>query len=260
MGQFLQDSTMQIVSESNLSGLLAHFNTDLIFDIIETSIETKFDSYQSIIPNIINSYEQQFKDLSVGFPFGVEEINDVREKTYLEIITILCNKHDLTFNPETQADIYTTAMYLYQFLVSSFKNNIVAFFANFIVKEKNYLFESLQLAQFKKNKDSNSLYNKRIYKNQKVAGIISQIDYVIDSICRFDITFDALLRYMTPDKNIVDFLSSIVQANGDFFKDQIVSVLRSDSMRSMILMDIRIAVQKLSQINDVDITGQEDDE
>lgn len=255
MGQFLQDSTNQIVSEANLSGILAHFNTELIFDIIEDNINNKFNTYQAISPNIINSYETNFKQLLIGYPFGNEEIQDVRDKTYYEIIEVLCNKYDLIFNKDIQVDTYSAAFYLYQFLVSSFRNNIVSFFSNFIIKEKNYLYESLQLARFKKDKDSNSIYNKKVYKNPKVGIIISKIDLIVDSICVFDITFDALLRYMTPDKNIIDFILSIVSPNSDFFKDQIVSVMQSDSMRSILLMDIRIAIQNLSQINDVDLTG-----
>lgn len=256
MTPFLQDSTNQIVSEANLSNVLSHFNTELIFDMVEDNINNRFNNYQSVIPNIISAYEANFKQLLLEYPMGQQEINEVREETYMEIIDMLCNRYNLTYNYEGQHDVYSSAFTLYQFLVSAFRNNIVAFFANFIYKEKNNLYESLQLAQFRKNKDSNSIYNKKIYKNPKLAVIVSKIDYVIDSICRFDIDFLTMLKYMTPDKNIIDFINTIVAPNIDFFKQFVVPTIQGVN-RSMIVMDIRIAIQNQAQLNEVNIVDNE---
>ena len=249
---FLQDSTNQIVSEANLSSVLSHFNTELIFDIVDDNINNKFNNFQVMIPNIVGSYEVNFKQLLLDYPMGTLEINEVRNSTYYEIITMLCNRYNLTFNDVDIQDYFSPAFVLYQFLVSAFRNNIIALFANFIYKEKNNIYESLQLAQYRKHKDSNSIYNKKIYKNPKLAVIVSQIELVIDSICRFDFDFNTMLHYMTPDKNTIDYITSIVAPNVDFFKQFIVPVIQGP-YRSTLLMDIRIAIQNQAQLNDVNL-------
>lgn len=251
MSNFLKNGNL-IISENQLSQLLGKFETDFIYQIIQDNINNKFGNYFSVIPNIVASFESNFKEMENAYPFGLEEINDVRDKTYVEIINILCRNYNIQFNSDIDTDSYSAAYSLYKFLVSEFRQNIVYFFANFIYKERNNLYESLQLARFKKSKDSGTIYNKKVFKNQKIGIIITNLNYVLESIFNFDIPFEVYLNYCSANKNYNSYLQSIMLSRDDFFKDHIVKSLKeNDNTRSILMMDIRIEIQKLSQINDI---------
>lgn len=247
MNEILNSNLYDISTENEISTILSHFDSDYIFNIIKDNASKKFDYYQMNIPNIVAAFEQHFKQLKLIYysPEDIENIEYVRNETYREIIKILCDSYNLEFNTDIDIqDLYSSAFYLYDFLISNYKNYVVRFFTNFIIKEKNGLYESLNLSQFRKNKDSSTIYNKKMFKNPKIAIIASNLEYVIKNICVFDIPFNLILHNVYTDKHIIRFLESIVSSRGDFFKENYVSLLNTTA-RPILLTDIRLSLQDL---------------
>ena len=255
MSSFVTNSnSYNITSEKEISVILSHFEPDYVFGIIKDNITQRFRYNQLSIPNIVGSFESYFKQLFVTYTDAdsINQIQTTRLETYKEIISILCSEFQFRFNYEEVNDLYSAAYYLYSFLVSDFSNNIVSFFGNFIIKERNNIYESLKLNDLKKSKDNSTLYNKKIYKNNKLAIINANLDYVIDNICVFDITLSDMLNNIYNDKNIVKFLENTLLPVYDFFKTVYVPVIQSH-LKPMLLTDIRLYIQTQYISNDINI-------
>lgn len=255
MSSFIANTnSYNITTENEISVILSHFEPEYVFNIIRDNISQRFKYNQLGMPNIVASFESYFKQLISTYT-DVDTINQIQEKrleTYKEIISILCSEFQFSFNYEEIQDYYSSAFYLYSFLVSDFSINLVSFFSNFIIKERNNIYESLKLNDMKKNKDNSTLYNKKIYKNSKLAIINANLDYVIDNICVFDITLSDILNNIYVDKNIVKFLETSILPVQDFFKYAYVPVIQS-VLKPMLLTDIRLYIQSQSISDDVNI-------
>jgi len=230
--------------EGEVSDILSHFNSDFIFDIIKDNINSRCGFFTTTMVNIPASFEARFKQAKATFPENSVQIEAVRLETYNQI---LINGNNIT-------DPYSAAYYLYDFLVSNFSNNLVTFFSNYIVKEKNSLYESLHLADYKKNKDSSTIYSKKLYKNSKLAIINANIDYVIANICVFDIPFYNILSMIYQDKNIIKYLNDICVPINDFFRYTYGPLIQGQ-LRPTLLTNIRLQIQSLSIDEDIDISN-----
>ena len=244
-GFLANNQEYNITTENEVSIILSHFNTDFIFNIIKDNLSNKFKYNYTQTPNIIASFETNFKALSSTYTGNVEQIQMVRINTYREIINILCKEYGLQFNEYEGCDYYSIAYYLYGLLLSGFNKNITTFFTNYIKRERNNLYEALNLASMKKNKDTGTIYGKKLYENIKLAIINANLEYVIDNICAFDIPFEVVLQNIYYDKNVVDFILSIASPIDDFFKTAYVSALKSEN-RIDILTNIRFEIQRLA--------------
>ena len=246
MSGFISNSQVySITTENEIAVILSHFNSQYIFDVIKDSLQKKFNYNTIASPNVVASFEQNFKYLKATYPSDANNIETVRTETYKEIISILCNEYNLVFDFENEEiDYYSAAFYMYDFLVSNFSNYISAFFANFIVKEKNSLYESLNMDSFKKNKDSSTIYSKKIYKDGRLAILNANVDYVIKSISSFDITFTDILSLVYVDRNIVGFMDSIIKPVQDFYKVYYCGIIGTEAF-PLIVTNIRLMIQNI---------------
>lgn len=254
MSGFIASSSYNITTENEISVILSHFNSQFILDVIRDNINQKYNLYQMNMPNIINSFENYFKQLKMTFdnPDAINEIEYTRIETYKEVLNILSIEYGLEINYELIQDYYSVTYYLYEFLVSGFNVAMINFFTNYIIKEKNTLYEVLQLNEMKKNKDISTIYNKKVYKNAKVAIINANLEYVIDALCGFDIEFSHILNTVYQDKNMIKFIESIVAPKVDFYKLAYVRMIKSP-IRPILLTNIRIEISKQSMIEDLSI-------
>ena len=129
-------------------------------------------------PNVVYSYELNFQQIKSLYPTDIQNIDAVRLETYREVIEILCNHHGLAFNENEQFDYYSAAYYLYDFLVSNFLTNIVNFYVKYLIMEKSRLYEYI----LSRGTDRDMGYSKKIYKDNKVATISSNLDIALDYI------------------------------------------------------------------------------
>jgi len=240
----LSDPTsINIMTESDLSNIISNFDYNIILDIIEENMNHRFNAINQL-SNLPAACESVFKDniqnLSQCGPY-LNQIDDLRHNTYKSIIDIVCNKFNFSFNEEC-LDIYTASYCIFNLLISDYKNTISNFFTNYIIDETPGLYEGLGIGRFKKQKDSTTLYNKRSYEDQRLGLICSNLNFVLDNIQCFDIPFENVLQYIyKDDPTIAQYIKQNFTCNTDFYKSIIVPILNS-SMKSNIITDIRIKI------------------
>ena len=176
-----------ISTEFNFTQMLEHFDSNYIYDILTDKLENINYTSSMIQPNIIGSFESNFKIMQEKYSGDSANINLVRQEMYNSIINILCNKFGLEFNDQDpNIDLYSAAFYLYEFLVCKRNDIMINFFTLFIVNNKDSLYNALNLDEYKKNRDSSAIYGKRIYDDTKFAIISANIQKVINHIATMD--------------------------------------------------------------------------
>ena len=249
----LDNNNMQpyiISNEYNITEILAHFDSDYIISTMEDKLQ-EIDFASSLIqPNIIASFEENFKLMREEFPGDEANTNAVRLRVYKQIIDILCNKFNLQFNElDENIDLYTAAFYAYDFLVCNRNNIMVNFFTSFIVNNKDSLYDALNLDLLKKNKDSSVIYGKKIYTDQKYIIISANIEKVIKYISTLDIKLLNIFQSTYVNPEIVMFLDNAFADRGNFFNDYYCSIINKLETLPIVITNIRLQLQRIVNIN-----------
>lgn len=251
-----QNSDYNIVSSNEVASIICRFTPEMISDVVESSLESKYRSYSPELANIVMSIEENYRMAQTGLPEFSSEIVSQRYNIYLQIIQQVCSAHNLQFigmnNEAIYQDIYTAAYTIYEFLISRYNLYLINFFTNYINREKNTIYESLELAA--KRKEA-SPYSKKIYKNsnQKLAIIHANLEYVIQSICSYDIDFEQYTELACiPDRNISRYISSLVIDTGDFFKRLCVPYIQNNF--GPLTTQIKFALQEMATVEFADLT------
>lgn len=245
----------EISNESNIIDILAHFDSNYIFDILEDKLEHINFSSSQIEPNIVASFETNFKNMNDQFPGDSQNIRNIREQVYRDIIRILTNKFNLKFNTvDDTIDLYTAAYYLYDFVVCNRNSIMINFFTAFIINNKESLCTTLNMDDFRKNKDSAAAYGKRVYQDYKFAIISANMPNVINYISNLDITLVNIFQSTYKDLKLVQFLDNAFADKGNFFKDFYCNILNKPEELPIIITNIRLALQShVGNISSTDI-------
>lgn len=240
---YRNSNVYNMIAEGEIAQILSKFSTEYIMDVIDSNIRNRFSYNPSLSnPNIINSYEMNFKGMLSSFPNDADNIMSIRQDTYLTIINKICSSFNLQYIGD-QPDCYTLAYNLYDLFVSGYSRNIINFFARYIYIHGNEIYHNMGLDKYKKSKDSTTNYMRKVLddsRNIEAAVYIARIKDVIYYISGFDIDFYTFLSFNYP-KEVCDFLYSNIAPMGNIFKDEFCNVLNSPS----ILTEIRIAIQNL---------------
>lgn len=233
MSGFISNNiTYNIRTDAEASAILSHFSDEYIIDMVRDNLTARTKVYHELpLPNLVNVLEYNFKNISNGYPdpHELKELDERRTSCYKQILNILCQSHNLELNISNGIDYFSAAFYLYDLLVSNFKQYIIQFFTNYIDREKNNIYNSLSLSELKKNKDSSTIYGKKMYKNQKLAIINANIEYVIDNICVQDIPFSTIINNIYLEKNVIKYITDVFIPTQDFFKTIYAQYLQVDS-------------------------------
>lgn len=259
MSDFIANSlTYNITAENEVASILSHFETDFVLDIIKDSMEKKYNYNYISSPNVINALDMNFKQIEDYYKKDVDLIRLTKIQTYKEIINLICREYNLNYIDNENLDYYSAAYYLYDFFVSNFCNYLIGFYTDYIIKNSNDLYNSFNLAAMKKNKDSSTLYNKKIYKDPNLAIINANLEYVILNMGQLDISLDQILMSTYKNYDIVNFILSFTRQYDNFFKNQYIKPFYND-IKPMLLSSIRIEIQKLSLVDNITdmVTGGE---
>jgi len=244
------NSEYAIVTDNEVAQILSHFNNDYVYATVTRSISEKLRPYSMSLPNIVISYEQYYKQATDNYPDVKDAIWEARNGVYEQIIKLLCDAYQLVFN-DTE-DLYSSAVYLYDFLVSNFQNNIITFFTNYILKEKNSIYDLLNLGALKRNKDTSTMYSKKIYKHTRLGIICANLERVIDNINNFDIDFNTYVDivYGYDNRNIAKHIQLVTSPINNFFKTYVASCFNT-SMRPVLITSIRLKLQESATESDL---------
>lgn len=241
-----------VATENELSEVLSHYSSEFIYSIIEKAMKSRFEGMPIVaMPNVVGAWEQNFKAIIAQYgEASTGEVYRVRYETYQEIIKTICKEFGLYFTIDDSVDLYSAAFHLYELFVSRFTDNMTAFFANYIFKERASIYDSLGLAELKKNKDSSTIYGKKVFKDIKLAIINANIDMVISQISAMDFPFYSIIMSIYgSNSEMAKYILTIVSADNDFFDRAYMSILNSD-IRPEIITNIRFKLQELAKIND----------
>lgn len=244
---FISNNTeFGIVSDSEITSIIFNFSDEMIMDIIHANSEEKFRPYQYYVGNLIAAIENTFKVNIENYPQFYNETINRREEIYSKILLSLCSLHNLSLHMNENTDLYSLTYFLYDFTISRFTINIINFFANYIVSETNTLYDYLNLNEMKKNKDSSSVYSKKVFgNNYKLATIHANIEPVIDSICGFDIDMGSLIMISTYDKNITNLITSNISEISNLFKILFVPYVKDQRYRAVLITLVRMRLQEM---------------
>ena len=239
---YRNDQIYNMVAEGEVATLLSQFSNSYVMDVINNSIRNRF-AYNPAVsnPNIVNSYEINFKDMLGRFPSDAENIMSIRYETYLTIINKICSSFNVQY-VGNEPDCYILAYNLYDLFVSGYARNIINFFARYIYANREQLYAAMNLDRYKKIKDSTSNYIRKAYNDQTVSIIIARIKEVIYYISGFDIDFYTFLTF-NYSRDMCDFLYQNIQPFGNIFKDEFCQVINNPE----ILTEIRISIQKMME-------------
>lgn len=235
------NSDYEVISENEAASIICYFTPEMISDLVEKTLQNKYTNYNDTMPNTIFALETYFKQSAAQLPEYANDLTLKRNETYLNIILQICKYHDLSYTRATAeyTDIYSDAAHLFDFLVSRFNQNIVNFFTNYIIREQSTLYEALDLASKKKDLSG---YSKKIYKTgSKIAIIHSNLEYVIENICAYDIDLETYIDFAYIDKQLASYIKSLLVDNGDFFKRYIVPYV--NIYGPIIITNIKFALQ-----------------
>lgn len=248
---FINNTEYGIVSDREIASILGNFTPGMIINMLDDILNDRIRPYSSNIGNLVTAYELNYKGTIAQCPIVESELTELRLATYEGIMKKICEYHNLEYELDPGMDIYTIALYTYAFLVSDFKNNITQFYRNFIMKERNNIYESLHLADMKKGKDSSSSYSKKIYKggNQKISVIHANLDYVITQMGAFDIDFPTIIEFVYyGNKPLIRLLQNVLSDNGDFYHRFYVETMNG-IYRAELITDIRLLLQPAPMSN-----------
>lgn len=246
------------ISNNEAASIIAKFDMEMIDDVIDQALETKFRSYSPRLLNLVDSIEQVFKSDIAQFPQLTNDLIQKRFTIYSHIINKVLAAHNLQLLVDTTAypDIYSLAHMIYDLLVANFNSNVIAFFTNYIVKEKSTIYEALNLVD-KKSDMANAVYSKKIFKNgknSKLAIIHANLDFVVSTICGWDIDLAGFISYAYIDNRpIANALIPILADNGRFFLDHIVGFYNQNF--AVMSTNIKFALQNnaVMNIQDADV-------
>lgn len=246
------NSDYSVVSNAEAASIINRFTPEMINDIIDNALANKFRNYTNQLVNMVAAIDQNNKIAMNALPDFANDIRATANDTYISIIHKICDSHNLSFIADpTTIDLYSAAYTLYDFFISQFNLYLFNFFTTYISREKNALYENLELSLKKKE---GGAYSKKLYKgdNPKLAVIHANLEYVIENIWSYDIDFDTFVDIACiPDRNTGNFIRSIVSDNGDFFKNFVVPYYKANY--GLITSSIKFELQGLSstEISDV---------
>lgn len=238
-----------ITNEAVASIVISRFDFDFILGILEDNMNRRLDILQPELPNLIAIIDNNFRLLyninpeSTTFP---PEVNEERIKIYKCIIDIICSRHNLQFIDNGDVDYYSIAFFLYDFFVGRFRKYLIDFFTLYIYKERNDIYNAFELSTLKKNKDSSTLYGKKMYKNQKLAVINANLEQVIYGMSAFDISFSDILNVVYDNKSIAKFMCDYIVPNGNFFRDVYVALIQHQQFHNDLVTSIRLSLHNLA--------------
>lgn len=212
-----QNSDYSIISSNEAASIICRFTPEMIQNIVDEALTNKYRNYSQTLSNIVESLETNYKMMKNGLPDYANEIEEQKTQTYMQIINKVCTFHNLQFIFHEGDNLYSSAFFIYDFLIAQSNLYIINFFVNYINREKGMIYETLELAS--KKKDA-SAYSKKLYKNSnsKLATIHANLEFVLENIWSYDIPFETFVELACiPDREKARYLTYILEDKGDFF-------------------------------------------
>lgn len=232
----------EVISNAEISSVINKYSPDMTYMTISQILKNKGVPQINPMGNLVASYESNFKfDLKKYSQFQSDML-ERRAELYSSIIDMVCSFHNLSYQELPNTDVYSSAFYIYQFLVSDFYHSVISFFVNYLKREAVEICKMLETQDIAKNPMYQ--YAKKRYGSKSDLSIIhTNLSYVLDNMQGFDITMEDIIDNVYVGSfeavNTANFLKSALRDNGDFFKTFYVPAV-SGFQRSDAVTNIRL--------------------
>lgn len=249
------DKAYSLVAEGELSTILSNFNSSYTYDVVDDLMKERYNSFSVISkPNFVDELEYSFKQLLDQFPSDKDNIMYTRNNTYLEIIRRISTNSGVQFNLEDigSIDIRYLASIIFDLFISNYDNYVFKFLYNFIVNQKDFIYNQLDLVKNKKSKDISTMYNRQYYSNDVLAIISARLYSCIDFITALDFDPRITLSYIyTSADEIVrmNYLLQYIDSSADLFSILIKPILTNDLISPSLVNSVKMELQKNFTIN-----------
>lgn len=236
-------SEYNIEAENACASLLSRFNSNYIDDLCNYALSIKDIPTIEVPPNIVTAAEITFNQLKEQFPADQDNIMNVRDQTHVEIIERLCKFYNAQFIDHGAEYHFIIARNMYYFLACQYSRCLIKFMSAHIYNNRNELYNELNIAESKKSKDTATIYNRKMFKNdQKLGLIIVNINQVLNYILGMDISLEEILNYIFIEPEIVELLCNSFKFEQDFYNFY-KQTMALDQYRPMIESNIILQLQ-----------------
>ena len=197
MGSFLLNNmAYNIKAENQLASILSQFDISYIDSIIDDAVLRTMNGEFDVTPkvNLVNALENNFKNTLQDFPEDRQNVLLVREDCYLNILNKLGQSFNFEFRRCEEMDLYSIAHLAYDFYISNNHAYFIHFMSNFIMREQNMIYKALDLDKSKKNKDTTTINNKKLFKSQQLAVIAANVGQVLRYLSELDFEMEQILN------------------------------------------------------------------
>ena len=227
--------------------VIPNLDEQSIRDITLQDIQQRYD-FNIILPmnNLPYLIDQTFKQTKELYPESIQELDDEENRLLGIILTTIEYNCGVKIEIPDDANLYSYTYYIYDFLISGFKQHMIEFFTNYIIREKNTIYQEMNLSIHKKDKNSSSKYGKLLYSNPKLAAISTYLNEVVTNMCSFDISLETILSNIYQNQSISTTLLSSIFPVQDFFKTQYVVLVTNPYISQSIISNIRLAIHNIA--------------
>lgn len=246
MSRINDSQAYNINLENEVSRLLSHFESDFVLDVVENNMNSRLRFNTIPMVNLCGSFEQTFKTMLANYPASYEQIMIVRSKTYGEIVDGLCRAHNLSFKDPMNTDLYSIAYYLYGFLVSDFQKIMVNYITKLILREKESLLLTIGYDDTKKSRDVNMINGIKVEKDNKIITLSAHLPEIIQIIGNLPITLNDIIVNTYTDPAIIEYMSSVMYDNGNFFKDEYMRQFNNPEYNTILMSNISLELHSIA--------------
>ena len=238
-------NSFNIDTDAAIGSVLSNFSTEYIMHVVTDSLEHKFRPFDGPMPNMVDVLERNFLSVLANAPDYVAETNDVRSKTYIEIIEIISRAYQLEYTEDLSTfkidELYGIARSLYDVLVARFTDNMIDFFVSYIINNSDDIYNYLK-SMDNINRPRNQAFSDENFIDNKYILIHANANMVIYNIAGYDISMSELFHYFFPAP-VADRILSIFSDGGDLFKYHYASYIKDITKSPEIITRIKLALQ-----------------
>lgn len=239
-------------AEGELSVILSNFDTNYIYGTVEDLIDERNNEFV-LEPkaNYVSSLESVFKDMMATYSSDKENIMFVRQQTYREIIRIISLKTGIrVFYDEDNTDIFALSKYLYDLTISEYDLSVFNFLFNYIMTQKDYIYNALDMEKLKKNKDITTLYNRQLYMFPKLAIVNANLDQCVKMISNMEFSVEQFLGfvYYNRQHTAMNFLINHIDSSADLYNILVKPLCDNPYTYAPMITSVKLEIQKSNVI------------
>jgi len=239
-----------IDTDAAIGSILSNFSSEYINHTIDESLNMRFRPFNGPMPNMVDVLERNFNILYANSPDYIDQIKETRRQTYIEIVNKILSFYNLNcvqdLNDMDPEQLHGLAHLLYDVFVSRFTENMINFFIKYILDNSDAIYSYLKSRDDINRPKDVGAYSKNIFTDEKFILIYANINLVIYNLAGYDIPLELLIKYFYQD-NIADTLISMIEDNGDIYKNYYACYLKNSDSPELITR-IKLGLQSETMI------------